>query len=239
MIPFPEELSDFYVEKGDCVEAGGIDTYAGRMQLYSSVWNALNYTVGYQMGWCGAGTMENMGVSFPNSSEQTKQNYVAAMMQGMGFPTIRYYILSDYQLQNVGNTDLICLLDALGSLRVNSTPNQNHGPSDLHLYMWSPKLNKQRIFSYIHLGSYEISGTFIPLWWTDLSEKEQQAKIEENSALIQMRRTKREKNAEMQKRNTELAARAEALTWIENNPQELMNRGWIKNLVNPFMKGVK
>jgi len=220
----PNELNDFAVILGESEIAGQLSLYSGTISKWNNYGYGLKFTAGYELGCCGAGSMENLTQRIGLDQKQL-ENYVSCMIRGMGFETTRYFIVADYQIQeNVQwyPTDLIDLLLDLGAKQIDNTLNQNHGPSHMYLHIWAPNLNKDKIGKYINLETLE------PLWWDKLSSDERIVLIEQSQKLINDRILKIENLEKSKQIIKERTDKVKALDWIAQNQDVLKTLGWTK-----------
>jgi hypothetical protein len=143
----------------------------------------------YLMQCCGSSPITNLSTEF--NGEKELQGFVCQLFRSVCFTQTYYFIAATYQITDAkaapfGNA--YSVLVALGAKEVDSSPNRNHGPNDMHLHVWSPTRTDDRWTKYLDIersrtkyGDIEYNAN--PRWFAALSASEQAKVIQEREPL--------------------------------------------------------
>jgi len=203
-IPFPPELNPYKVIIEEEVQTGSITTNRGRIK--GPEWISLEFSAGWMCGCCGAGSFENIGFNVAHP-----ENFLSALMKGIGFETTRYFIAADYQLHHT----FLQLMLELGARQIDDTLNQNHGPNHMYMHVWAPNLNRDKIFKYID------SDTFDPPWWSKISDNQKREYIKTNQQNIDFERNKLKQEEEEKEQKKSQQEKIELYDLIQRYPDHM------------------
>lgn len=123
---------------------------------------------------CGATEITHLDYSFP--TEVAAQNFVHKLYPLVSEGQSYYMIAASFQLKPLtqGYCRIIDVLKNLGAYEVDVRPNRNHGPENLHLFVWDPLYRKESGWDkYLKFYGSDTN----PIWFDRLSVKEQQTLI--------------------------------------------------------------
>jgi hypothetical protein len=206
------------------------DPYTSERLLIKSEENPYQALLGIQTGifqCCGATEITHLAYAFQN--EVATQNFVHKLYYLISEGTSYYMIAASYQLTPCpqGYTRTMDVLKNLGAHEVDVRPNRNHGPSNLHLFVWDPLYRKESGWDkYLKFYGSDTN----PLWFDKLSVKEQQALID-GSKDKELRRQQEERARQERAQKVKLEGRkwdARSLIQSGEMNEHLEKMGYVK-----------
>lgn len=199
-----KQLKDISTPPGKLLATDAVLGYVQRLEGNNQiiqdigVINKYGYLIGYTalllgpsylMDCCGSSPITNLSTVF--STEKQLQGFVCQLFRSIYFTQTYYFIASTYQIDEASATSFgnaYSVLVALGAKEVDSSPNRNHGPNNMHLHVWSPTRTDGRWKKYLDIDrqineddDYEYRAN--PLWFAAISESEQAKVIQEREPL--------------------------------------------------------
>lgn len=183
---------------------------------------------------CGATEITHLDYTF--TDEVIIQNFVHKLFGLIDERQSYYMIAASHQLSHIHSKDVrvMDVLISLGAKEVDVRPNRNHGPSNLHLFVWDPLYRKESGWDK-YLKFYPKFGATNPLWFDKLSVEDQQILIDgsKDTAL----RMKQEEDARKERNRK---AKLDDQKWAAQNlirgghmDEHLKNMGYVKSGEKP------
>lgn len=156
---------------------------------YQIGYSALVLGPAYLMQCCGSSPITNLSTEF--NGEKELQGFVCKLFRSVCFTQTYYFVAATYQIndsEDVEYGNAYSALVALGAKEVDSSPNRNHGPNDMHLHVWSPTHTDDRWTKYLDIERSrtkygDIKYNANPRWFAALSASEQAKVIQEREPL--------------------------------------------------------
>lgn len=135
---------------------------------------------------CGSGVISHLG-SKKTLSEENKQNFLCAWLSRFGIQSTYYFIASTAQLKSPSPV-LSFLINDLGAFQIDETPNRYHGPNSMHMHRLClhPTYNTNLTKYVTYTKSVYSDLQWAPIWWTNLSEMQQEKWVTKHQSEIQL-----------------------------------------------------
>lgn len=181
---------------------------------------------------CGARAMSDF-YQRQSLTEQEKQNFVAFFLNTKGEYLTWYYILAGYQLKaTIDKYEVALLFEELGAEELDARPNRLHGPEDMHLKVWSPLNNTEKIEKFCkRIPATRRGGAFDsvmyqwePLWWLEMTDEERKKYIADHEADITLGKAAIAKNREDDQKQLDNNNYWITYRYIQYQPAEMLTK---------------
>lgn len=233
MIPFPPELSSWrvlnkiysnrgaYQGSGGTMEEWGNDLPPGRSRHSTGI----SFSEKWMCGCCGSGEMQNLSFSIEN-----KEDFLSTLLSHTKMGVTWYFIADDYQMNIKSGCsyyadDFIKLMIDCGAREIDDTLNQVHGPCRMHLFIWSPSLNVDKIAKYIDPVSYT------PNWWMNFTDEQRQKHLDVNAGILKDRQRIWAEEITSAERRAKQVDTIKLYDLLHKYPTEAEKYGWVRKPV--------
>jgi hypothetical protein len=149
------------MKPNDCTVTRTGNTFRLNCKGLLQVYSLLNVEdSGIAFNNCGSRTGNFCAGYFPSGSDAQLQLYKARFLEAylntIGKQYTLYILPATYQIRDSWpSRQSVCgFLKTLGMIEVDSRPNKNHGPANMHLHVWCPQDNMKEIEKYVTFSTH-------------------------------------------------------------------------------------